>query len=143
MFMFRFALFMPLRSVAFFLSFCVVSFRFFRFSLSIFDQIWLCEPCGEKYTKRNYCPTCGVTFDEADNSVKAVGCSACEFWVHAACAGLSSVGVWLVLMLLLLWLLLSLLLSFRHILLSLLLLVLWLLVRLVRIDVVVFFFWCC
>lgn len=34
-----------------------------------------------------------MTYDDADNSVKAVGCSACEFWVHAACAGLSSVGV--------------------------------------------------
>lgn len=33
-----------------------------------------------------------MTYDDADLSVKAVGCSACEFWVHAACAGLSSVG---------------------------------------------------
>lgn len=74
---------------------CVVSFRFVssRFVTCLYHQIWLCAPCGEKYTKRNYCPTCGVTYDDADNSVKAVGCSACEFWVHAACAGLSSVGV--------------------------------------------------
>lgn len=56
-------------------------------------QMWLCLPCGEKYKSRNYCPTCGVTFEELDNTVQAVGCSACEFWVHAKCEGLSPVRV--------------------------------------------------
>ena len=59
----------------------------------LFLQMWLCLPCGEKYKSRNYCPTCGVTYVEDDNTVQAVGCSACEFWVHAKCEGLSTVRV--------------------------------------------------
>lgn len=55
-------------------------------------QLWLCLACVDKYKNRNYCPTCGVTYDPQDNSVQAVGCSACEFWVHAKCEGLSSVS---------------------------------------------------
>lgn len=54
-------------------------------------QVWLCLPCGDKYKDRNYCPTCGVTYDANDNSVEAVGCAACEFWVHASCEGMSTV----------------------------------------------------
>lgn len=56
-------------------------------------QMWLCSPCLDKYKERNYCPKCGKTYDEHDNMVKAVGCAACEFWVHASCEGLSTVRV--------------------------------------------------
>lgn len=54
-------------------------------------QVWLCSPCCDKYKDRNYCPTCGVTYDSEDNSVEAVGCAACEFWVHAKCEGMTRV----------------------------------------------------
>lgn len=56
-------------------------------------QIWLCSPCLDKYKERNYCPKCGVTYHEHDNMVQAIGCAACEFWVHASCEGLSTVRV--------------------------------------------------
>ncbi|CAN0543743.1 unnamed protein product, partial [Ectocarpus sp. 12 AP-2014] len=54
------------------------------------EKIWLCSPCLDKYKERNYCPKCGVTYDEHDNMVQAIGCAACEFWVHASCEGLST-----------------------------------------------------
>ncbi|CAN0230217.1 unnamed protein product, partial [Ectocarpus fasciculatus] len=54
------------------------------------EKMWLCSPCLDKYKERNYCPKCGKTYDEHDNMVKAVGCAACEFWVHASCEGLST-----------------------------------------------------
>lgn len=55
-------------------------------------QLWLCLPCGGKYTARNYCPKCMVTWvDGRDDAANALGCSACDFWVHAECEGVTKV----------------------------------------------------